>query len=659
MKDEYDYTRFTHEFYEYEQGQKNILVKGRLKKHLSFWRNIGANAFILDVIENGYKIPLFSNPCRSFCKNNRSALNESIFVSEAIQDLLDRALIKKCTNPPYIVNPLTVSIQNSGKKRLILDLRLVNKHLWKQSIKYEDIKVALAFFEKGFHMIKFDLTSAYHFIEIFKPHTDYLGFCWTDVNGTNVYYKFLVLPFGLSSACHIFSKLCRPLVNKWRGEGKLVSMFLDDGFACAQEYEKTKTIGQDIKNDILKSGFVPNATKSIWVPVQILEFLGVVLDAIQGTIYIPDRRILKAKESISDLLLSFKGHRKVSVRKVASVVGQLISMSVVLGHISQIMTKYLSADILNAKYWDSYIYLCDESRQQLLFWDRNLQVLNTKDIYESHKCTRIVYSDASASGYAGYEVSTINGISHGIWSEEESLKSSTWRELVAVYRILLSLRHVLANQRVKWFTDNQGVKAISSKGSMKRDLQDIAFGIFKLCMSKSIYLEMEWIPRTENEKADYLSKIVDFDDWGISFAILVLLQRRFGQFQVDWFASDYNAKLPKFYSRFWNPSCFGIDAFAESWGGQYGLFVPPIAVIYRVIKKMVTDKAYGVLIIPCWKSAVFWPFLCPSGRFRKEIVDWIDLPTEKQYYIKCKNGKGIFGNTDLHFRMIALRIDFR
>ena len=587
MKDEYDYTRFTHEFYEYEQGQKNILVKGRLKKHLSFWRNIGASAFILDVIENGYKIPLFSNPCRSFCKNNRSALNESIFVSEAIQDLLDRALIEKCTNPTYIVNPLTVSIQNSGKKRLILDLRLVNKHLWKQSIKN------------------------------------------------------------------------RPLVNKWRGEGKLVSMFLDDGFACAQEYEKTKTIGQDIKNDILKSGFVPNATKSIWVPVQILEFLGVVLDAIQGTIYIPDRRILKAKESISDLLLSFKGHRKVSVRKVASVVGQLISMSVVLGHISQIMTKYLSADILNAKYWDSYIYLCDESRQQLLFWDRNLQVLNTKDIYESHKCTRIVYSDASASGYAGYEVSTINGISHGIWSEEESLKSSTWRELVAVYRILLSLRHVLANQRVKWFTDNQGVKAISSKGSMKRDLQDIAFGIFKLCMSKSIYLEMEWIPRTENEKADYLSKIVDFDDWGISFAILVLLQRRFGQFQVDWFASDYNAKLPKFYSRFWNPSCFGIDAFAESWGGQYGLFVPPIAVIYRVIKKMVTDKAYGVLIIPCWKSAVFWPFLCPSGRFRKEIVDWIDLPTEKQYYIKCKNGKGIFGNTDLHFRMIALRIDFR
>ena len=74
---------------------------------------------------------------------------------------------------------------------------------------------------------------------------------------------------------------------------------------------------------------------------------------------------------------------------------------------------------------------------------------------------------------------------------------------------------------------------------------------------------------------------------------------------------------------------------------------------------MIVDKAYGVLVLPCWNSAVFWPVLCPNGNFRKEVIDWFDLPTQKQYYVKCKNGKGIFGNTDLHFRMLALKIDFR
>ena len=85
LKDEYDFSRFTHDFYEYEQGQKNILVKDRLKKHLSFWRDIGSNEFVLDVIQNGYKIPLYSMPDRTFCKNNRSALLEPEFVSEAIK----------------------------------------------------------------------------------------------------------------------------------------------------------------------------------------------------------------------------------------------------------------------------------------------------------------------------------------------------------------------------------------------------------------------------------------------------------------------------------------------------------------------------------------------------------------------------------------------
>lgn len=98
IKDEYDYSRFTHDFYEYEQGQKNILVKGRLKKHVSFWRSIGSSEYVLDVIENGYKIPLYSMPVKTFCKSYKSALLEPDFVTEAIKDLLDRGLIEKCSH---------------------------------------------------------------------------------------------------------------------------------------------------------------------------------------------------------------------------------------------------------------------------------------------------------------------------------------------------------------------------------------------------------------------------------------------------------------------------------------------------------------------------------------------------------------------------------
>ena len=42
----------------------------------------------------------------------------------------------------------------------------------------------------------------------------------------------------------------------------------------------------------------------------------------------------------------------------------------------------------------------------------------------------------------------------------------------------------------------------------------------------------------------------------------------------------------------------GVDAFTECWSFDYGLFVPPIALVLKIIRKMMLDRATGVLIIP-------------------------------------------------------------
>ena len=44
-------------------------------------------------------------------------------------------------------------------------------------------------------------------------------------------------------------------------------------------------------------------------------------------------------------------------------------------------------------------------------------------------------------------------------------------------------------------------------------LQAEAVKIFTLCRSHALCIEPEWIPREQNEIADYLSRIVDCDDW--------------------------------------------------------------------------------------------------------------------------------------------------
>ena len=49
---------------------------------------------------------------------------------------------------------------------------------------------------------------------------------------------------------------------------------------------------------------------------------------------------------------------------------------------------------------------------------------------------RVVYSDASEVAYGGYMVGVRGEVAQQNWSLEESQKSSTWRELAVVERIL-------------------------------------------------------------------------------------------------------------------------------------------------------------------------------------------------------------------------------
>ena len=73
------------------------------------------------------------------------------------------------------------------------------------------------------------------------------------------------------------------------------------------------------------------------------------------------------------------------------------------------------------------------------------------------------------------------------------------------------------------YRDNQAVPSIVHSGSMKEHLHILALDIFQTAKDNNIDIEVEWIPRTQNERADYLSKIVDYDDWTVKIVIFKLL----------------------------------------------------------------------------------------------------------------------------------------
>lgn len=158
-------------------------VKGRLRKHIDFWRNVlKARENVCNIIFSGYIVPFYELPESKYCKNNKSAIAHSYFVTKSIQELLQNGIVVTCKvtvdQIPHVVNPLTVSVNAKGKERLLLDLRHVIQYVVKYKFKLEDIKEALDFVHKNGFMFKFDLSSGYHHIDLHASMYRYFGFSW-------------------------------------------------------------------------------------------------------------------------------------------------------------------------------------------------------------------------------------------------------------------------------------------------------------------------------------------------------------------------------------------------------------------------------------------------------------------------------------------------
>ena len=64
------------------------VLKGRLKAKLDYWHTAGANSFVIDTMNCGYRIPFISIPCKAHFPNNKFALDNASFVESAISELV-------------------------------------------------------------------------------------------------------------------------------------------------------------------------------------------------------------------------------------------------------------------------------------------------------------------------------------------------------------------------------------------------------------------------------------------------------------------------------------------------------------------------------------------------------------------------------------------
>ena len=231
-----------------------------------------------------------------------------------------------------------------------------------------------------------------------------------------------------------------------------------------------------------------------------------------------------------------------------------------VGNVARLMTRNIFAVINSAMNWNSMISLTPGCVDELNFWKVNLVYINGVPLWPiKRKPSRIVYSDASISACGSF-ITLDDKVFHQNWSDFERSQSFTFRELLAVLLSLQAFIDSLRAQTVVWYKHNQNVARIVSIGSKVPALQRMALDIHRLCLLASVSIDMQWIPRDLNINANDISKFVDLDNYLINDGVFYFLDELWGPHTCDRFACHYNAKLPKFNTRFYQP---GVNAFAQ------------------------------------------------------------------------------------------------
>ena len=119
-----------------------------------------------------------------------------------------------------------------------------------------------------------------------------------------------------------------------------------------------------------------------------------------------------------------------------------------------------------------------------------------------------------------------------------------------------------------------------------------------LSKEHDVSIDIEWIPHSENKVADYLSKIVDFDNWCVKDSYFWAVDSTWGPFTVDCFANYINAKVSRFCSLFFQHGSLGDDSLAFNWGQETRWLVPPVCLIPCALMHFLNCGSCGTLVVP-------------------------------------------------------------
>ena len=154
-----------------------------------------------------------------------------------------------------------------GGFRPVFDLKSLNQHVCKEKFKMTTPRVVSNALHKGDWAVSIDLKDAYFHVPIHKKSRHLLRFAIAENDVLRV-FEFRALPFGLTSAPRVFTKVILPLGHHAHMHAVGLLQYLDDWLLRSPNRTLLAQQTSWLVDIIRRGGFILNVEKSQIVPTQ-------------------------------------------------------------------------------------------------------------------------------------------------------------------------------------------------------------------------------------------------------------------------------------------------------------------------------------------------------------------------------------------------------
>lgn len=321
----------------------------------------------------------------------------------------------------------------------------------------EDYRTVLKLIQEGSYMCTINLKQAYYSIPIHKEFRKYLSFKFDDQ-----IYHYCALPFGLSLAPYIFTKVTKPILSYLRSKNVTCVLYLDDFVIINTDYSKAQCDTNLVLNILELLGFIVNIEKSKINPMRQCIYLGFMFDSNKMIFSLP----MEKKQKIFLLCEELLFRKSTTIRHLAQFIGVLTSACPAVKYSWQ-YTKLLErckvlALITNQYNFNSKISIPDYVLTDLIWWRDH--ILNSFNNIKKDEFHMEIYTDASLTGWgAVYLHHNVNKSTHSWWSNTEQELHKNILELKAVFMALQSFTSNVHSKNILLRIDNSTAIAYINK----------------------------------------------------------------------------------------------------------------------------------------------------------------------------------------------------